>query len=1091
MFALLLASPGSWAQVTTAGTITGTVVDASGAVVPQATVTITNQSTNAQSKTSTNADGGFVVAGLTPGTYGLKVGKEGFVTFAESGIVLHPTQVITVNPTMKVGQVTTEVSVVASAVQVQTATPELSNQVSQQQVENLPLNGRNYQSLSALMPGVTNLNPDTALNQGGFLTSNAMSINGMGQSGTMYYLDGIWNMNTGNMTQTTITPNPDTVQEVRVLQNNYGAEYSLMGANVVVLQTKSGTDHFHGSLFEYLRNNAFDARNFFAPTVPALKQNIFGGTLGGPLYLPKHKPSELNTFFFGSVQWSRQVLASVVNGATPTTAMRNGTFDHLITDPQTGQPFPQVAPGEYQIPQTMINPQAVLLMNTMAQLPNNGTGFLNYLNLTPQHNNTRDDQGKIDHNFGPRLRVMAEYLDDRQLNGNTHDTFFSSPFTTNSDPVKTNNQLAQVRLTSILSPTMVNSTSVSMNNYVVNLSLAGIWTVEQIPGFTENLPFKGGFNSNRLPDIEFSGGWASFGDDTSLPLNHASDLEDTVADDWSWLRGNHYIQAGGQVVLGTKRQTLFAADNGQWTFTGSFTGDPIADYLLGDASTFYQQSTEPRPYVHYVIASPYVQDRWKATRRLTVTAGLRVEYLPEPSPATGYDSAFNPALYNPKAVPIVNPDGTITPTASYNPLNGVVLNGVGGVPQNFSTAHQWYWAPTAGFAYDLFGDGKTALRGGYGITYDRTPTGTDCSYQCATNIPRVQSITLQSAIFPNPIGASSPPPGAPTFGQNTAFDTLRAASIQTYSLSLEHQFARNWFASIAGAGNVAHHVGDFWNINQPLTDAPFDFNPLINSDPALPGKVGIFPYVYAPYQGYAGMSTFVSNDSAYWNALEILVRHPVGNNLFLNFAYTWQHDLSEDLNTALFENANTMQNVYAPTQNYGNSPLNVPQIFTFSYIWNLPWFQGGSGWQRQVLGGWKYAGLTTIQSGFSMNPGLSVSNQGLATRANRVAGSSVTGPKTAEKWFNTAAFTAPAYGFFGSGAPGSIAGPGVVNFDMSLYKDFRITEGSTVEFRAEGFNIFNHTDFSGVSTSVGAGNYGQVTSALDPRIFEFALRFQF
>ncbi len=366
-----------WSQIVTTATISGTVRDTSGAAVPAASVTITNEGTGVQAATRSNADGSFVVSGLTVGTYTIKVSKQGFQTFLESGIILHPAQVATVNAVMKVGKVTTQVSVIASAAQVQTSTPEVSSEVSEKQVETLPLNGRNYQGLSALMPGVTNESPDTALNQGGFLTSNVMTVNGMGTSGTQYYLDGIWDENTGNMTQTTVTPNPDTLQEVRVLQNNFGVQYSLNGANVVILETKSGTSSFHGSAFEYLRNTSLDARNFFAPTRSPLIQNIFGYTIGGPASLPGHHPKNPKTFFFLSQQWSRQDIASVVQGADPTAAMRNGTFNTPITNPLTGQLFPQTSPGVYQITASMLNSSSLALLNAQAPLPNNGTTFLN------------------------------------------------------------------------------------------------------------------------------------------------------------------------------------------------------------------------------------------------------------------------------------------------------------------------------------------------------------------------------------------------------------------------------------------------------------------------------------------------------------------------------------------------------------------------------------------------------------------------------------------------------------------------------------------------------------------------------------------
>jgi hypothetical protein len=933
------------------------------------------------------------------------------------------------------------------------------------------------------MPGVTNTAPDTALNQGGFLTSNVMSVNGMGINGTQYYLDGIWDENTGNMTQTTITPNPDTIQEVRVLENNFGVQYSLNGASTIILETKSGTKTFHGSLFEYLRNNSFDARNFFSPTTPPLHQNIFGGTIGGPLYIPHHYNTDKSkTFFFLSSQETLQNIGSVVLGADPTAAMRQGTFNTPITNPQTGQPFPQTGPGQYQIPASMLNPSSLALLNALAPLPNDtANGFLNYLNLNPAVNNTRDDEIRVDHNFNEKVRLMAEYLDDRQTNNNPYDNFLGSPYNTNSDPITTQNQLAQIQLTATLSPTMVNTTSIAMNNYVVNLGASGIWQRSQVPGFNEVLPFGGGAGTNRLPQIGFAEGWAPLGWTFTLPLDHASDLEDTLSDDWSWLRGNHYIQAGANIVFGTKRQTNFSASNGQWFFSGQFTGNPIADYLLGDSASFSQTNTEPRYYLHYPLDSPYIQDRWKVTRRLTLTAGMRVEFEPAPNLQRDFGSVFDPAKYNPAEAPIVNTNGTITPTPNYNPLNGLIINGVGGTPLNFTTAHEWYWAPSFGFAYDVFGDGKTALRGGYQITYQNAFFMAGGNGAPSGNIPFVKNLNLITPSFPNPTGAQVAPPSAPSLtGENVS--TYQSPSIQNYSLSLEHQFAHNWFASIAGAGTIGRNLSAGWNINQPLPDGPFNYNPIINTGT-------VFQNLYSPYLGYAGINNVQFGNSSSWNALEVLVRHPIGHNLFLNVAYTWQHSLADETCGSPLAGCGP-QNIYQPQLDYGNEAFNVPQVLTISTIWTLPWYQNAHGFKGVALGGWQYSDITSIQSGFSMSPGLSVPLQGLASRPN-VAASTIGGPKTVQEWFNTAAFSAPAAGFFGNAAPGSITGPGVIDFDMALYKDFHVTERDTLEFRAEAFNIFNHTNFSGVQTALGTGNYGQVTSALDPRIMEFVLRFQF
>ncbi len=1066
---------------TAAATINGTLTDSAGATVADAQVIITNQGTGIKTQTNTNSDGTFSMAGLQSGTYQVSVTKPGFQTFIEKDIYVGPATTRTVNASLTVGQVNSEVTVEASAVQVQTTTAQFSNSVAQQQVETLPLNGRNYQSLSALMPGVVNINVgnSSGTGQGGFNTGNSMSINGMGTSGTLYELDGVWNMNTGNMTQTTVLPNPDSISEVRTLQNNVSPKYTLLGASIVLVNTRSGTKDFHGALWEYFRNDALDARNFFSPTVLSEKQNIFGGTIGGPLFIPKlFNRSKDKTFFFISEQGVIRHIGSTQTGLTPTQAQRNGCFTDPIKNPATGALFP-VTNGCYQIPAGMINPNSLTLMNSLAQLPNYSAGGNNFINTNPEIVNQLDSQIKVDQNFTDKVHLMGEYFDVRQTDDLPAQEWAGSPFTTSTQSFTTRSKLAELQGTVIISPAMVNQVSIGLNDYVVDLGANGLIYKDQLPNFDSTLPYNG-LLSNRLPLIQFSGGYSNFGVVESLPLTHASDVEETLTDDWSWLKGKHFIEAGFNYVHSIKRQNQYAQSNGYWTFSGRFTGDPIADYLLGDSAQFTQQSGERRPYMFGNILSPYIQDTWKATKRFTLNYGVRIMYMPVPN-AELAESAFNPSIFNPAAAPIVNPSGTITPIAGYNPLNGLIFNGVNGVPNNFADQHKWYFAPQGGFAWDIRGDGKTSLRGGYGITYTRVFTGGDCSYNCANNYPYIQSVTLTNAPFPSPLG-----PGVTTVNSapnlNSVDLNLKASSVYTYSLSLEHQFAGGWLVSATGAGNVVRNLPLSLDYNQPYPTGGYNFNPAINT--------GTYEYYYGPYAGWGGISTVSSLANAYWNGLLLSVRHAAGHGLFITGSYTYSHGLQNGYTQSGFDSTG-VQDSRNVGGSYGNSQVDVRHLLTLSYIWNIPVFQNATGLKRAVLGGWKYSGITTFQSGLSLNPGLSVTNQGLASRPDVVSNQSLSYPKRADEWFNTATFAAPAYGFFGNAGQSIIRGPGVINFDMAFYKDFRFKESQSIEFRGELFNIFNHTNFSAVNTTFGSAQFGQVTSALDPRIVEFALRYHF
>lgn len=1117
-FAICVFALNGFGQVPTTGMITGTVSDTTGAVVPNAEITVTNQDTHVQTVKKTTGSGVFVVSQLTPGTYSITITMAGFQTYSESGIILHPTQAATINATLQLARAATNVNVVAevaAAAQVQTSTPEIASEVSGVQAQTLPLNGRNFESLASLVPGVVNMSPGTAQMDGSLSETNAMSINGMSSSGNLTTLDGIWNENSGNMEEMTVTPNPDTIEEVRILQNNFSVRDSLMGGNVVIVTTKSGTAAFHGSAFEYGRNTSLDANDFFAnlggQPRPVLHQNIFGYTLGGPVYIPNHyNSSKQKVFFFWSQQWIYRDYGSTVLGATPTAAMRAGEFTlsempnaNPLVNPATGVPIPNsgtVAAPVYVLPASgpgSVQPGPLALMNAFYPMPNYPGGvFEDYINTSPIINRQRDDEIKIDYNFSSKVRLMAEYLDEHETYSYPYQAWTYSPFNTVGQRAIAPDKLAQIELTVTIAPTMVNTTSISVNDLINSTFATGTSARSQLSGFKEVLPFDGSIGTEMLPTIYPGGGWSAAGPASSMePLGSAlapaTDWELTFSDDLSWLRGNHYFDVGMNVLRGGKSQKIFVDTNGSWGFGGAFTNNAIADFLTGYAGSLDESEVRyGRAYGHYTMISPYIQDQWKVTHRVTATIGLRTTFFPPTYSPNGATTDFIPSLYSPANAPVVDPSGIIeipNANANYNPLNGLGFSGLNGVPRGFADSHLWNWGPMVGLAWDVFGDGKTSLRAGYGITYTRAPFSADCGYDCAGNPPGTTSISLSNLNFPAyNVGALSgvaAPTGAS--GLDAISPDWRPGEIQSYSLSLEHQVAREWVVSIAGAGNTARHMALQSNLNQlpaySSNGVNYDYNPIFNCgnwvattgcsvNPTAPPNAS--PYL--PYLGYSNISTIQAAGNARYSALEVSVRHPAGHNLFLTANYTYSHTLSDTRGTSFFRGLNGagVQDAHHLMNDYGTANIDAPHAFAVSAIWNLPWFADAHGIRRQVLGGWRYSDITAIQSGFGLDPGNSYSWSGLASRPDRVPGVSVAGPKTRTEWFNTAAFSQPAPGYFGNAAPGSIRGPGFIGFDMALYKDFKIYERHTLEFRTEAFNIFNHTNFSGVNTGIGEGAPG-------------------
>jgi Carboxypeptidase regulatory-like domain len=1127
-----------------AATILGTVTDPSGSVVPNVKIRLTQLETAEVHDVVTNDAGQYVAANLPIGHYNVSAQAAGFKLTERNGVVLNVADRTRVDFQMQLGAATETVSVEANAVAVQTDTGEVSSVVTGEQITQLATNGRNVFGLEALSTGASSLQADFQVptSSGGDFN---VSFNGQRVSHNLWLIDGGEAADRGGGGGAIVLPSEDAIAEFRTLTSNYSAEYGLSSAGTLSMVIKSGTSKFHATAFYFGRNDALDARNYFNPApapVQELRLDDFGFNVGGPVAL--HESGNHKTFFFYNMEWRRYIVGGLFNVTVPQTSEYPTATGAVITSPITvpttaqvpaatqfancpgGVAPPGITPGAAfpgnTIPACMIDNNASLLL-AAGIFPASASGT--FIGGNKQPTTGKEEIARIDHQFNDKMSIFGHWISDQALQTYGTTMWSGDNVPTIGNTYNNPSYSAVVHFTQQIRPNLLNEIGFNYDGNRIHIIPQGVYA--QPSGFSVPPVFPNAVNvDNRIPDINLSGTTNTHYTVNWLPWNNtANDYQ--IRDDLSWVRGAHQFKFGGGWALYKKVQDYFAETQGGFTFNGSFSGNDFADFLLGDAQGYNQNAYKGSGYWNAISPQAYVQDNWRATHRLTLNLGLRWDGIPHTYEANENQSNFYPNLYNPANAPVwtnssfsqiaSNSPGltsgpanipALTPYSFYT--NGMGIGGKNGVPRGLANNEWWNFGPRLGFAYDLFGTGKTVIRGGYGLMYERIQ-GNDM-YNGATNPPFGLSFATNNVLFNNPnqlangSGTITIPivPGSVT-GINQNYPAPRTSS---YSAGIQQAIGARSVFSISYVGSVDRHESYWQELNlPPYADLA-----------ALQGGTSPTPWNgLLPYQGYTQLKMAYNGANSHYNSLQTELRGRVTHDLTLQAAYTLSRAI--DPSTGSSGNGWDLDADSNPYQGWrydvGPSVFDRTNVFFANFVYEIPFLRDSPNrFLKTAVGGWEFSGIVTAESGPPENIGINGQNVAsifpggdaanrpditgsLSYTKTKVVGSS--GQVTGIQWVNPSVFSNPAPGTWGNFGFDGVRGPGRDNWNLALFKNFLISEGrgSSFQFRAESFNTWNHTQFGGAgqnggfSNNFGAGNFGQMTSAFDPRVFQLGAKLIF
>ena len=1043
--------------------VTGRVSDQTGAVVSGAKVTVTSEGTGFKRATVSNEEGYFTVPSLQPGSYQLSIQKDGFKPILQTGLVLQVEQAARLDFTLQTGTVTEEVRITSEGPILEREAASLGQVIENKTIVSLPLNGRNFMQLAALAAGtipIINGRSSTAANVAG-RTGLSVNIAGGRDDSNSFLIDGIESRQPWLGTAS-ILPSVDAIQEFKIQRNLFSAEYG-QGSGIVNVSIKSGGNEFHGSAFEFLRNEKLDARNFFDQRKPPFRMNQFGGTIGGAVIKDR-------TFFFGNYEGLRTRRSNTLIGNFPLSEQLAGNFSSLpagaIIDPLTGQPFPN-----NQIPEARMSAVAKRY-RTFFPSPNRNVPGANYITEKKQVNDFDQFNIRVDQKLGEHDNGFVRY----SYNDSILTVPSVAPFNGQRDPFAGQNLAIQE--THVFGPRAVNVFKAGYNRgRLLNLIENTQTDVGTELGFKNlnNSPQDFSLPTFRLIGVNTTG-------QNFLNQGSTSNLFQ-FADTLSLKLGNHSVNTGGELRIHQFQvfSTLFR--QGLTVFAPVFTRNAVADFLLGLPVVALYQNGQGGGNLRSRTYSFFVQDDWKITPKLTLNLGLRYDY---DAPWTEIDDRqgfFDPSV----------PGGQIRllrDPKSFGFQATSPLLTFGGLRRGIVEPDRNNIAPRFGFAYSL--SSHTVLRGGYGIFYAAQSAN---EFTAAGGVP---PFVVSPGIRPGtPIDTLFPDVKAPTYDLTgvapPSIDPFRESPyMQQWSLSVQQTLLKNLLLEVSYSGSKGAHLWERVNINSANLPTSTDTTPATTLQSRR------------PFPKFGDVLAFLARERSNYNALQVRLekRFESGLGFLLSYSFSKSIDTaSGGFFTSSHQDRANLDGERA------RSNFDAPHALVFSHTYDLPFgrgkafLSGVTGALDKLVSGWQLNGILTLISGQPISILVDGDNAFVggftAQRANRSGdGNLSSGQRTPERWFDTSAFATPPRGTFGNSGRNIIDGPGTNLYDFSLFKNTSIKEKVTVQFRTEFFNFFNHANFL---STLGAGfdrvnagaAFGRLTQARNAREIQFGLKLIF